>query len=198
MKDGSRGLSVAIPPVHGRKCPHPGRVPDHQTLRDSLTRVRLGEAFGVRRQSEAETALSPARDVQAHQTPPEPKRCPPPLPTALQSRPPGTARQTLSLAHRAASSSPPQAILCRTAGFSRQILAIPVPLPHECGVPGGLNAALLTTNHRLSTIDRAIWRMVCCWLLLGGIESFWLSSNDPQLSIGLKLLVGAVRSTAAN
>jgi hypothetical protein len=42
----------------------------------------------------------------------------------------------------AASSLPPQAILCRNAGFSRQILAIPVPLPHECGVPGGLDAAL--------------------------------------------------------
>src|SRR5208337_4854673 len=27
MKDGSRGLSAAIPPVHGRKRPHPGRVP---------------------------------------------------------------------------------------------------------------------------------------------------------------------------
>jgi hypothetical protein len=32
--------------------------------------------------------------------------------------------------------------LCPNAGFSRQILTIPVPLPHECGVPGGLDAAL--------------------------------------------------------
>jgi len=45
--------------------------------------------------------------------------------------------------NRAASSAPPQGILCRNAGFSRQILTIPVPLPHECGVPGGLDAALL-------------------------------------------------------
>jgi hypothetical protein len=43
---------------------------------------------------------------------------------------------------RAASGSPAQAILCRNAGFSRQILTIPGPPPHECGAPGGLDAAL--------------------------------------------------------
>ena len=31
----------------------------------------------------------------------------------------------------------------RNTGFSRQILTIPVPLPHECGVPGELDAALV-------------------------------------------------------
>ncbi|HXP61817.1 MAG TPA: hypothetical protein VN829_15085 [Dongiaceae bacterium] len=40
-----------------------------------------------------------------------------------------------------------QAILSRSAGFSRQILTIPMPLPHECGVPGGLAAALPQSRH---------------------------------------------------
>jgi NADH-quinone oxidoreductase subunit F len=53
-------------------------------------------SFGVRRQSEAATALSTARDIQERQTLPEPKRCRAPLATALQSGVPETARQTLS------------------------------------------------------------------------------------------------------
>jgi hypothetical protein len=37
----------------------------------------------------------------------------------------------------------------RNAGFSRQIFTIRVPLPHECGVPGELHAALATDSpHR--------------------------------------------------
>jgi len=45
-----------------------------------------GEAFGVRRQSEAATALSAAGDVQGSQPLPEPKRCRASLATALQTR----------------------------------------------------------------------------------------------------------------
>lgn len=51
-----------------------------------LNRIRTGEALGVRRRSEAETALSAARDVQARQALPEPKRCRAPLATAVQNR----------------------------------------------------------------------------------------------------------------
>ncbi len=42
-------------------------------------------SLGVRRQSEAATALWAARGVRERQTPPEPKRCRAPLATALQS-----------------------------------------------------------------------------------------------------------------
>jgi len=42
---------------------------------------------------------------------------------------------------------------CRNAGFSRQLLTIPVPLPHECGVPGGLDAALLPAGAAFSNVD---------------------------------------------
>ena len=79
MKDVSRWSSIAIPLVHGRRWPHPGRVPEHPALRDSRAHVRIGEAFGVRWQSEAAPALSTARNILAHQTLTEPKRCRAPL-----------------------------------------------------------------------------------------------------------------------
>ena len=50
-----------------------------------LNRIRTGEAFGVRRRSEAETALSPASELPSRHPLPEPKRCRAPLATALQS-----------------------------------------------------------------------------------------------------------------
>jgi AbrB family looped-hinge helix DNA binding protein len=48
----------------------------------------------------------------------------------------------------------------RNAGFSRQILTIPVPLPHECGVPGGPDAALVDVgrSNTLIGISHKIWQ----------------------------------------
>jgi hypothetical protein len=81
------------------------------------------------------------------------------------SKRPSTDPKTERRCFRAASSSLPQANLCRSAGFSRQILTIPVPLPHECGAPGGLDAALallLRLLLHLATITPVLYRHPGC------------------------------------
>jgi hypothetical protein len=61
-------------------------LPRVKKTRWSMVTVPLTKwFFGVRRQSEAATALWAAREVQERQTLPEPKRCRAPLATALQS-----------------------------------------------------------------------------------------------------------------
>jgi hypothetical protein len=72
-------------------------VPHAKTLRGWRGPARSGEAFGVRRRSEAETALSTAQDAQRRRTPPEPRPRRGPLALALQTGLPETAPRTVSL-----------------------------------------------------------------------------------------------------
>jgi len=93
-KAGRAGSKKPIARVSHRERRHSGGEP--AATPGPVTSRQAG--FGVRRQSEAATALSAARDVQERQPLPEPKRCPAPLATTLQSDVPEAARQTLSTA----------------------------------------------------------------------------------------------------
>jgi hypothetical protein len=92
---------------------------------------------------------------------------------------PGTDDPGIGAKLRAASSSPPQVVLSRNAGFSRQILTIPVPLPHECGVPGGPDAAVRQTQSWQVRLDKAR-------LARGELDMLGGESPGTRISIQLR------------
>jgi hypothetical protein len=84
--------------------------------------------------------------------------------------------------------------LWRSAGFSRQILTIPVPLPHECGVPGGLDAALpcCRADGQIGGTNRVF----AAALRSPNGALTWIIVNGPPQASAARLLISSLHPQA--